>query len=176
MKKLILFVAISCFSIVCDAQILKIASFRGFEKGGCIALKFTTIRETDTESFFIEKSGDGVHFQRCCYFPKRGDLSEYVFVDSAQKIGCYYRVCERFTNGSESNHPTIFVEMPKILTVFPNPTTGDVTIACDDSPLSIFDCTGRLVHQLQGSGTVSDLPKGVLIVKQGIKTVRLIVQ
>ena len=102
----------------------------------------------------------------------------YQYNDNAPlSIGAYYRLTQIDKDGTRTVFRSIFVEKQEgTLTIFPNPTTGDVTIACDDRPLSIFDCTGRLVHQLQGSGTVSDLPKGVLIVKQGIKTVRLIVQ
>lgn len=146
------------------------------EKAG-VKLEWATESEQNASHFDIERSVDGRGFSRIASI-KCENKARYQFVDDTPlSIGAYYRLSQVDFDGRREIFKAVFVEQRTgKLTIFPNPTKSNVTIV-SEKEISVVDMTGRVIKKSEpGIVVVSDLPKGLYIVKSGSEISRIIVQ
>lgn len=178
MKKLITLFLLGAFALTASAQCptapncplaVEITSFTAVEKNGVVNLTWATASEVNAASFTIERSADGVSFQKIGSIAAQNKPSIYHFADDAPlSIGAYYRLVEVDFSGKPSVFKAIFVEKAtQLLTVYPNPSTGVFTVSKRN--YLIYNILGRVVDG-------DKLPNGIYFIKSGLETVRLIIQ
>ncbi|MDP4130093.1 MAG: S8 family serine peptidase [Bacteroidota bacterium] len=138
-----------------------LANFAATRKNSTGLLSWTTWQENGTSRFVIEKSGDSIAFAAIgsvSAHPHPDSTADYTFTDPQLYGGHnYYRLKLIFQNGDSLYSPVrqIFYDPGQAeIQVFPNPTTGQVTIntssECRD--IQIFDASGRQVYRKTTNG------------------------
>ena len=150
--------------------------FNGQSVKGGVQLNWATASETNSSHFLLERSIDARSWQLLSTIKTNNKPSNYSY-DDVGNISAYYRLGEVGTDGKTEIFKAIFVEKKDSkLTIFPNPTTAAVTIV-SAQPILIYDLTGKLYRsELGGNAVISNLPKGVYLVRAGAEAQRVIVQ
>ncbi len=118
---------------------------------------WTTGTEIDNDHFTVERSHDGTRFEEVGTVPGAGTSFvplEYDLVDQAPYRGLsYYRLRQTDLDGTRTwgqALPVWFADQGPVVSVFPNPNTGQFTIlrsdAADALPLQLLDASGRVVR------------------------------
>jgi hypothetical protein len=108
--------------------------FRGRRVEGTAVLTWATSSETDNDYFEVERSSDGVHFERAGYVLGKGnssDVSSYRWIDEQiPATRLYYRLVQVDKDGSRhySNIVVIDFSREESVLLYPNPFTGAVTV------------------------------------------------
>ena len=163
------------------------------------ALNWRTATETDSNHFEIQRSTDGSTWTTIGQVTAAGNSTQeqsYTFDDeqAGEGIVYYYRFIEIDNDGNQSTHSQIVasncvIEWIDALSVFPNPTSGSLTIQLQskihkDVSLHIFDMNGKAVYQedmnaifgiIQYYKDFSMLAAGMYALKVWEKTVRFII-
>jgi len=97
-----------------------------------VAVRWATAAEWQCAHFEVERSADGQQFQRLGTVPCGGAASPYSFPDKAAFGAAYYRLRQVDTDGQAHYSAPVFVaanvNASLGLSLFPNPTTGAVTL------------------------------------------------
>ncbi len=140
---------------------IELARFTARPAGLNARLDWTTFSESDNRGFDVERSADGVDFEKIGFAAGHGTTVEehsYLFFDKKPLSGRgFYRLRQVDFNGESGLSPVVSVEMGRGhgFETFPNPvTTGErVNLTFSqvepDEPigLCLFDAAGRLVLQ-----------------------------
>jgi hypothetical protein len=131
-------------------------------KGSSVELTWTTATETNNDFFSVERSSNGVTYEKIKVVDGAGNSSavkEYSAVDDSPFEGTsYYKLKQTDFNGQFTYSAPIAVEYSKtgsgcVLTVYPNPCSSECMIdlaGCDDeaSPeinVELLDAVGNKV-------------------------------
>lgn len=137
---------------------VELSSFEVHQEGEDAFLEWTTSSEVNNEGFEIQRSVDGLTFDRIGWQEGKGTTSEaqqYGFVDKYLKPGTYYyRLKQMDYDGqfdfSNIRSLTISTTGSSVLKLYPNPTADFVYFSTpveDLGRLSVFDANGRLLGQ-----------------------------
>lgn len=152
--------------------------FTATTKKNIVELAFETALETNASHFEIERSVDAKNWSRIATIKAANKPTRYIVIDDTPlSIGAYYRLKQVDIDGKFEIFKNVFVEKKDSkLIIFPNPTMSQVTIVSQE-PIAIYDQVGRLYQSAkEGNVTISNLPKGIWLVRAGSETQRVIVQ
>lgn len=155
--------------------------FSGKWAGQTVALTWATATERDNRGFDVERSDNGISFEKIGFVPGHGTSSgpqPYTFDDpkAAQTRASvrYYRLRQVDTDGSSSHSKTLPMPLPGAslgYLLYPNPARQEVTLQmlhCDEcsATVQITDAAGREVLRTETTATatpldLSGLPSGV---------------
>ena len=162
-------------------------------KTGYVKIKWETLNETNNESFMVERSQNAKEWDAVAQVPGAGttkELKKYEILDYEPYYGTsYYRLKQKDYNGDFTYSQIMDVYLdPGIkepLRVFPNPTTGLITVEGSSDELESFqfyDLQGREIHSRlkwveRGQGYVildlSKLPKGIYILETPRESIKV---
>ena len=170
----------SPFAVMSPAGVVPITllDFNGRYKDKAIVLNWSTLTESNTRYFTVEKSNDAVLFKPLADIPAYGNSQvkrNYNYVDNAVlNYINYYRLKMVDINGGYVYSKTITVSAPTdhVVVVFPNPVKDELFIRLQDglpeSIIRIVDTKGNIVRALQLKAGVTvisvnttSLPAGV---------------
>lgn len=157
---------------------VELTYFTATLKNNVVKLAFETALEVNASHFEIERSVDAKNWSRIATVKAANKPTRYSVTDDAPlSIGAYYRLKQVDLDGQFEVFKNVFVEQEKgKLTIFPNPTTASVTIVSKEN-IAIYDLSGKLYRsELGGNAVISNLPKGVYLVRAGSEVQRVIVQ
>ena len=157
---------------------------------GIVRLEWSTQTEINNDYFRIERSIDGIDFDVVGTVSGAGNSSlvhEYTFTDENNEgENSYYRIVQVDYNGAENLIKTMIITCGdiselEISELYPNPTNGNITLNIvspnrDEVTLSIFDASGKLVHQ-DGLSIIEGFNSMILPVQQfapGVYLVKVI--
>ncbi|MBL0146615.1 MAG: T9SS type A sorting domain-containing protein [Chitinophagaceae bacterium] len=172
-------------TITCAAGPLAIGltNFSAAAQENISLLKWNTSYETNNKTFVIEHSKDGINFSTVGEVKGKGNssyTSTYSFTHYNPINGKnYYRLKSIDVDGKFS-YSVVVVTLNEFsatgLSVYPRVTKNNFIIqTATNEPIQLFNICGQLIKFLKmGENNIMDLPAGLYIVKQGIKTVKLI--
>lgn len=121
--------------------------------GKSIHLKWTTASELNNEGFFVEKSLDGEAFDEIGFVKGHGTTKEkqqYKFVYNDRTQG-YFRLRQVDFDGTTDYSKLLFLPDSDLsterLSVYPNPTTGSVTLPIGITSFSFYTQSGKLLRE-----------------------------
>ncbi len=164
---------------------IELSSFSGQQVEKGIKLSWTTEAELNNNYLLIERSFDGVNFQKIGRVSGNGTTitpQEYNFMDENPGIGLnYYRLHQFDFDGSSEYHPIIVVpydlDSDLTLQAFPNPVKEELEIQWStlkeaNAKLRLLNLNGETLQAFNlpaGSGTnilpVKDLAPGIYILQ-----------
>ena len=149
-------------------------------------LEWTSEQETNTSHFIIEQSVNGLAYESIGTVPAAGSgKQQYNFVTGVLNTGTtyYFRLKMTDIDGSFQYSPVTRINhvgaAPR-LAVFPNPTTGVVTISSDKrQPATISNHIGQVVRRINLiEGTqilnLATMPSGIYFLKADQHTIKFI--
>ncbi|WP_460616307.1 T9SS type A sorting domain-containing protein [Hymenobacter ruber] len=125
-----------------------------------IALSWATASEKNSAYFEVQRSADGESFQRVGSVKGQGTSSsvhDYDFMDGHPLVGlAYYRLRQVDLDGTSTFSPVVAVQMRGEVAVYPNPSTGTVSLPATMGTVHyrVFNALGQVV--LSGQATGSD--------------------
>jgi hypothetical protein len=154
-------------------------SFNGKKRTeNSIELQWSTASETNLEKYEIERSLDGITFNRVGEKPANNTPGAYNYTDFTPAKGTiFYRLKALDKDGRYEFSNIIVLKFNtrslKGFTLFPNPAKGNtVFVAANNNEqierIQVFDYMGQLVHQQTGSVAtiqIQKLSKGIYRVK-----------
>lgn len=156
---------------------LKLVDFSSTLEGGNATLLWKTQNQINVKGFEIEKSNDGKNFIVTDFVNATGSANSasYSFTDKNTFRGMnYYRikVVDKDGTYSYSNIVIINTRLSTVLSVFPNPAVGSITIThpgiSTKTQLIIYNAMGAIVKNInlvqgatQTTVNVEDLTKGI---------------
>ncbi|MEM6395015.1 MAG: T9SS type A sorting domain-containing protein [Bacteroidota bacterium] len=191
--------SLSEFTVTSSAALpVELLSFTAEPSGGQVLLRWQTTNEINNDYFVVERSQDALEFREIDRLDGAGTyegLSNYQTVDETPFSGMnYYRLRQVDFDGSyafSEIRAVRFDILAKEIAVFPNPTSGRVSIQLEQADpeltVELIDPQGRVVaaeqfgaSNLQSFDT-SGLTKGVYLLRvsgtTGVeRVVRLLVQ
>jgi hypothetical protein len=132
----------------------------------CTALlQWTTATEQNSRHFEVQHSIDGLQFTTVDIIAASGnstDEKQYSFSHKLTNTINYFRLLMVDKDGSSKHSSIVSVRsncMSRSITVYPNPTSGSITITglTGASQVQLTDATGRLVKEVRTSGAVETL-------------------
>ena len=119
----------------------------GAAKGQSVNVSWATAIEKNNAWFEVQRSAIGEVFETVGTVKGQGNTSSahnYAFVDSRPLAGLsYYRLRQVDTDGTTAYSPVAAVQLRNELTVYPNPSTGMVTL-----PATLGDVRYRLLNTI----------------------------
>jgi hypothetical protein len=121
-----------------------------------VLLNWSTLSETNSKEFIIERSPNGMNFEAIGSLPAAGMSSlekHYIFTDYSPDYINYYRLRQEDIDGRSVNSKMIYVkvEVASPLQLIQNLVTNDlryqVISMVNGSKLEIYDMTGRNVYK-----------------------------
>ena len=168
------------------AMPVKLSTFAAKNEKGSNSLTWTTTQEVNNAGFEIEKSGDGVHFEKMAFIDgavNSEQLKTYTFIDPNPLVVTYYRLRQIDQDGKSEFSRIISVKGYQTpLQIFPNPASGHVVVkdSQKDKNVVIRDLKGRIVleDRLSSDQTVNTthLSTGTYLLTVGDQTSRIVIQ
>jgi hypothetical protein len=97
-----------------------------------VAVSWATATEWNCARFEVERSADGRQFQRMGAVPCAGAATPYAFPDATAYSAAYYRLRQVDADGQAHYSASVYVpattDSSLAISLFPNPTTGTVTL------------------------------------------------
>lgn len=160
---------------------VELLSFTGMREAAGVRLRWATASEKNSAWFDVQRSADGKQFATVARVEGQGLSTrrhDYNALDRQPLAGsAYYRLRQVDQDGKASFSPVVLVGSASELALFPNPTSGTLSIRLPQSLSSgtprirIADLTGRVMQEqvLAESGEVdlSRLQAGTYIVLVG---------
>lgn len=135
---------------------VELSHFSGINKNGANHLQWETATEFDSKQFLIERSADGILFEKIGIVDSKGNgniRQEYTYTDQTNLPGtAYYRLKQVDVNGSFTYSAIIIVKSAKVMAMqaFPNPFDNRLFVeiknmnSSDIKSLQVMDVAGRL--------------------------------
>ena len=146
-----------------------------------ISIKWTTSMEENNDRFVIERSTDGMHFEKLTTVKSAGNSSteqSYSTADNHPVNGLnFYRIKQYDRDGKVSLFPVAMVKFGAGAgpVVYPNPASDLIHVVSGEETiqsLGLYDLLGKVIRVEQNPGgeaelklTISNLPSGVYILK-----------
>jgi Secretion system C-terminal sorting domain len=152
---------------------LRFLNFKAEEKQAAVLLNWKTTDEVNTSYFEVERSNDGLHFEKTgsVTATNRAGINDYVFYDKTAIKGInYYRIRQVDKDGRFIYSAIVYVNIAVAkLRVYPNPVTKFVTIdkISKGGTIIVLDNEGRQLMQLKNNNAhsikidVLQLPAGI---------------
>jgi lamin tail-like protein/type IX secretion system substrate protein/Big-like domain-containing protein len=163
---------------------VKLGTFTAVAQGAAAKISWTTMLETNSKAFSIERSNDGKSFASIGTVAAKGNSnspSAYVFYDRQPLPGInYYRLnqIDLDENSEYSRVVSLNFQPPLTVGVSPNPAHNTANIVVSNSPdgltIQIVDINGRLVQQLVTIAGATSIPIDVSRYAKGIYTLKVI--
>ncbi len=155
---------------------VNLTKFSAQEKDNQSHLSWTTAQETNNQGFEIERSIDGVTFEKIGFVDGHGTssiITDYEFIDRTPKQGVnYYRLKQIDIDGQHeySKIEHITIEAPSVITIHPNPAQDQLYVEgiTKPAPYTIYNMLGQghlsgtLLH---GVIDISELENGLYIIE-----------
>jgi hypothetical protein len=127
---------------LCSVLPIELAYFNGEYDNGHVDLSWLTLSENNNDYFIVQRSADGIYFEDIARVDGGGNsITElsYETVDSRPDHPiAYYRLLQVDYDGHVATFPIIAVETGQVpLTIYPNPTTGEIRIENTESSESL---------------------------------------
>ncbi len=132
-------------------------------------LNWSSWQEIGSVRYVVERSSDSLQFTKIgqtTAIPHLDSIQSYQFTD-AQLLGGnnYYRLVLIFKMGIVLCHPVRMIfngSAPGSVQVYPNPTSGDITIKTPSTcrEIQIFDVLGRKLMDKTGQGYIQQVSIG----------------
>jgi hypothetical protein len=153
-----------------------------------VALQWATESERNVNNFMLQKSTDGIHYSTLTTIASAKNANttqRYAFADKNPAMGDnYYRLMVSDLDGSirqEGNVVTVRFDKKGEVAIFPNPTSGKLSIRFQsehntNANLRIYNVLGSIVKELaitfdkgenQLDFDLSDLPNGTYCLDLG---------
>ena len=166
---------------------VNLISFSGKASSEGNVLLWSTVEEVNNEGFEIERSANGVAFDKIGFVPGKKTMSarsDYQFVDHQPLANAYYRLKQLDIDQSHSFSKSIHLknESGIKLIVYPNPVKGILNFDVPPAKrqLTVRNMAGVVVDdQVDFSGTTyetSHLPKGLYLISLGSYTFKVVVE
>jgi hypothetical protein len=158
-------------------------------------LQWTTLQETNTDQFVIERSTDGINYESIGTLAANGNtttISKYQFTDKQMATGInYYRIKTMDKDAKFMLSPVRSlnnVDNDFTISLLPNPVTKGmvyINTSANCNRIELHDATGRLIEVVNVKGThnplsVHHLKKGMyfvtVITDSGSKVDKLFIQ
>lgn len=117
--------------------------FKGAVQSGKVHIEWATATEQDNSHFIIERSANGLDWKKLTYVDGHIDSETkkvYRYIDRLPLVGrSYYRLIQfDFSGVSESfNTISVLVNRKENYQVYPNPSSGEITITGSERILSV---------------------------------------
>lgn len=169
--------------VFCGSRALPVTflSFSATAGKDYVDLDWRTTAEINNAGFYVERSINN-SFQSIGFLPANA-AGSYVLRDLDVVSGntYVYRLRQIDHDGAEhySSIVTASIANEKSLLIYPNPSSGIITITGSGREALIYDLAGRLLqtHTLrEGQVTVSTLQAGIYLVRVGTKLERIIIR
>lgn len=119
------------------------------------SLMWKTRTEINNQGFDIERSSDGVNFDKLGFVKAKGQNSTYEFMDNAPLSISYYRLRQKDIDGVETLSKTITLKQDKTVSIkiYPNPTQDYLKFDGNNeiADVSIFSINGQLIYALKNA-------------------------
>lgn len=167
---------------------VRLASFNGRLEHNAVQLSWKTAQELNNHHFEIERSIDGIYFEKIGYIAARGSSSSgytYTFNDPSFKASTnFYRLRQVDVNGEFTFSKVLLIKIKgdKIspVVIHPNPAKNNIIItlgenASSDWTINIYDNIGKRIitrqmlrNQLQAYINITALSRGMyyIVLKQ----------
>lgn len=142
-------------------------------------LTWKTATETNNSGFEIQRSKDGIEWQRIGWQVGQGNsltLHTYTYIDKKPLDGTsYYRLKQVDLNGDFSYSNVVSLRYIRTqVSVYPNPVQDKLYIDTNEQPIDqvlIFDMTGRqfIAKIVNNSIDVSTFPNGIYTIRLTVK-------
>lgn len=155
------------------------------ESNGSVRVSWTTLSEQNSESFFVERSPDGISFSQVMEVPAMQQSSapvDYEIVDYSPIGGTsFYRLRQTDLDGTEKilDMVAVTVEIPASydITLYPNPASSEVNILSTNGMelgrVMVMDLSGRiLIDKKCDPGSGSDLGINVSALERGMYLIK----
>lgn len=157
---------------------IKLKSFNAFIKKSISNLSFTTVSEINNAGFDIERSADGITFEKISWVDGHGSTTEekhYTFTDTKPLLGLnYYRLRQVDYDGRYEYSQIVNIEnISKEQYLYPNPANETIHLINVSGAYVIKSIDGTIFGQgvlIQNNPIdISYLPSGtfLLMVEQG---------
>jgi ribosomal protein L2 len=160
----------------CNLLPISLKNFTGYKNAEKNVLKWITATETNNQYFDIERSIDGISFEKIATVKGNGNTTSetsYSYVDnlSEQKI-FYYRLKQVDNNGNVtlSNIVILYAKQNNLdVMIYPNPAKNKINIQYPENiknhQIRLFNMFGQvMLETVANTVDVSNLPLGVYIV------------
>ena len=174
---------------------MELGMFTVTKNNAAALLQWTTLQETNTREFIIERSTDGNHYEVIGSVPANGTtttVTKYQFTDKQMATGInYYRIKTVDKDAKNTYSPVrtlSYADNDFTISLLPNPTTKgtvyvNTSVSCNR--IEVRDAIGRLVKTVNVKGTyipvdVHQLNKGMyfitVVTDNGSKIEKLFVE
>ena len=166
-------------SIVLPVELI---NFQAKTVENTVLLTWQTASETNASHFDIERSNDGISFQKIGETKAQGKAANYQFTDDTPLSMSYYRLkgIDFDEKSTISKVVSISTKGNNKLKVYPSVSTGVLNIETTgtDANFQIINLLGQSVMGGKTKQTIdiSALPKGTYLLKIGIEQVKFIKQ
>jgi Secretion system C-terminal sorting domain len=162
-------------SLTCSLLPIELLSFQAKNQNNQNLLTWQTATETNNKGFEIERSFNGIDFEKIGFIKGAGNSNQtqnYQFIDAKPFNVTYYRLKQIDFDGKfdYSNTISIKIGKEKSIQFYPNPTTGIITIESEailNVDILIYNTIGKLIKSTKTQNNtinISELPKGVYMV------------
>ncbi len=155
---------------------LELLTFEAGVTSRLVNLQWATAAEIDINGFEIQKSTDGIHFERVGYLTAKNQvLNHYHWIDESPSFSNYYRLKIEEASGEDWHSNIINISRPDrrdLIHIITNPVSNTLTFKLDtdikNGILQLYSINGLEVHRENFSGEqgsqeyidISALPKG----------------
>lgn len=133
---------------------VELVSFKGTNANSQVQLIWETASELNNEGFEVQKSTDGSEFIVIEFVSGEGTTSEfntYSFTDLNGNQDAYYRLRQVDFDGEYEFSTILFIRNesnPSLnITIYPNPTKGNISVLGDFTRYTLMDTQGRTIHR-----------------------------
>lgn len=168
---------------------IELSYFEGKCNHHAITLFWQTMSEKNNHVFIVERSFDGFSFNPIASIPGNGTSNNqhhYQYVDYENNNSMvYYRLKQQDTDDQESYSKIISVtpcsQSEPIITVFPNPTNGNINVhvlSTDASPIivDVYNALGQNCYHAEAHLTdhgLLDIPVNLIHLDSGIYSIKV---
>lgn len=152
---------------------IRMLSFQGVKERDQVVLSWTTVSEINTLQYDIERSGDGLHFDKIGKLDALGKAASYRYLDASPLQGVnYYRLKTKDLDGSIDYTMTIKIQNNEYpaLAAF-SPITGAINLITNldlTLPIELYNFQGILIRSFEPAARalpVHNLASGIYILK-----------
>jgi endoglucanase len=134
---------------------VKLLKFEATPQNNGVLINWTTADEINNDYFDLERSSDGIHFEKIGESPalgNEGGITNYSFTDLKPLDGTsYYRLLQHDLNGESNYSHVVSVYLNESgLIIYPNPGNGTFTIEIgndQDFSLIIHNLVGQIITE-----------------------------